>query len=103
MLSLVLPDAHNLGYQDSRYLVVNKLNGRRVTRLADLLEAIKHPVEGFHILEFRDGDSMQRMVLDAGETEAATRRVLQRYGIEKDHVIASPPLVLKAGVASNGK
>ena len=102
VLSLVLPDAHNLGYQDSRYLVVNKLNGRRVTRLADLLEAIKHPVEGFHILEFRDGDSMQRMVLDAGETEAATRRVLQRYGIEKDHVIASPPLVLKAGVASNG-
>ncbi len=100
ILSLVLPDPHNLGYQDFRYLVVNKLNGRKVTRLADLLEAMKLPVEGFHILEFRQGDSMQRMVLNAAETEAATRRVLERYGIEKDHVIAQPGASSEASAAS---
>ena len=91
ILSLIMPDPVNIGYQDARYLIIDKLNGRKVRTLQDLIAAKEVPKDGFHLLEFREGDSLQRMILDAGETDAATERVLQRYGIQKDRSIASPP------------
>jgi hypothetical protein len=30
------------------------------------------------------------LILDAGEMDASTQRVLQRYGIEKDRSLAAP-------------
>ena len=90
ILSLVLPDPYNIGYQETRYLIVEKLNGKNVHTLHDLIIARETPQNGFHILEFREGDSLSRMVLDAGQMEATTQRVLQRYGIEKDRSLAVP-------------
>ena len=81
VLSQVLPDAFNLGYQESRYVVVDKVNGKRVSKIADLEAAFEQPKDGFHVLEFAKGDSLQRIVLDASQTGAATQRVLRRYGI----------------------
>jgi hypothetical protein len=88
ILSSVLPDAVNLGYQDARYMMVDKLNGQPIRRLADLVAAKDKSTNGFHVLEFHAGDSISRLVLDASDTEAATKRVLQRYGIDRDYVIA---------------
>jgi hypothetical protein len=88
ILSLVLPDIYNLGYQDVRNLVLERVNGRRVSSLSDLTAAIDHAREGFHLLEFMKGDSLQRIVLDAQQLDAATRRVQEVYGIERDRVIA---------------
>jgi hypothetical protein len=90
VLSAVLPDPSNIGNQDARFLIVDKFNGKDVRTLQDLLAAKNAPQDGFHIIEFREGDSLRRMVLDAGEVDAATERVLQRYGIQKDRVLASP-------------
>jgi hypothetical protein len=90
ILSLVLPDPYNIGYQETRYLIVEKLNGKKVHTLHDLIVAKETPQEGFHILEFREGDSLRRMVLDAGQIQATTDRVLERYGIEKDRYLAVP-------------
>lgn len=90
ILSLVLPDPYNIGYQETRYLIVDKLNGKNVHTLHDLIIAKESPQNGFHVLEFREGDSLSRMVLDAGQMEATTQRVLQRYGIEKDRSLAVP-------------
>jgi hypothetical protein len=43
---------------------------------------LEKPVNGFHIIEFVQSDSLRRMVVAAGETEQeATARVLKRYGI----------------------
>jgi hypothetical protein len=82
MLSQVLPDPYNIGYQDQKWLVINKVNGQRVNRLPELREALQKPVDGFHVLEFVKGDSLQRMVVAAGDTDKeATARVLKRYGI----------------------
>jgi hypothetical protein len=85
----VLPDVYNLGYQDVRSLVVERVNGQRISRLPDLEKALQNPTNGFHIFEFQKGETWQRLVLDAQELETATRRVLQRYGIEKDHVYSA--------------
>jgi hypothetical protein len=91
LLSHVLPDAYNIGYQDQKYLVLQKANGQRVSRLPELREALQRPVNGFHVLEFVHGDSLCRMVLAAGDAEReATARVLQQYGIEQAFRFATP-------------
>lgn len=86
ILSVVLPDPYNLGYQDYRYVAVNRVNGEKIARLADVYRALEKPLNGFHVVDFDFNDSLQRLVLDADKAEAATQRVLKRYGIEKDHV-----------------
>jgi PDZ domain len=80
----VLPDAFNIGYQEQKCLVVDKVNGRPISRLAELREALDKPVKGFHIIELVQSDSLRRIVLSAGESEKeATARILKRYGIDE--------------------
>ena len=90
VLSNVLPDSFNLGYQDVRLLVLDTVNGRKISHLADLEAALESPVDGFHVIEYMRGDSTRKMVLDASTAAAATRRVLERYGIDQDRVIHKP-------------
>jgi hypothetical protein len=83
-MSQVLPDAFNIGYQEQRGLVVDKINGQRISRLDQVREALEKPVNGFHIIELAQSDSLRRIVIAAGDTEKqATARVLQRYGIDE--------------------
>jgi hypothetical protein len=88
LLSMVLADPINLGYQDYRYMVVESVNGRKINYLHELHSALEHPVDGFHVFEFEPGSTVSRIVLNASQTEAATQRVLQRYGIASDHLFA---------------
>jgi hypothetical protein len=87
ILSGVLPDDYNLGYQETRLLVVDKVNGRTISRLNDMEAALRTPQNGFHVIEYMRGDSLRKMVLDAENAPAATRRVLERYGIDQDRSI----------------
>jgi hypothetical protein len=91
VLSSILPDPLNLGYQDMRNLIVERINGRRVSRLAELQEALATPQAGFHMLEFAVGETLQRIVLDASQLEESTRRVLSRYGIERALELRASP------------
>ncbi len=83
VLSSILPDKFNLGYQDARYLVLESINGRKIRTIRDVVEARKHPKDGFHVVVFQKGDSLSRIILDATEADAATRRVSERYGINE--------------------
>jgi len=88
ILSQVMPDPFNIGYQDQRYLVVDKVNGQPISRLADLQKALQKPVDGYHIIDFVRSDSLNRMVIEAGDAEMqATARVVKRYGITKPSVV----------------
>jgi hypothetical protein len=87
ILSQVLPDFFNLGYHDLRNLVLERLNQQPVHSLADLVAALGQASDGFHVFDFMKGDSLQRVVLDAHQLEAATRRVQQVYGIQQDRVL----------------
>jgi hypothetical protein len=89
ILSQVLPDPYNIGYQDQRYQVLQKVNGRRVNTLAEVREALNHPTDKYHVLDFLAGESAQRIVIAAdGADRAATQRVLQRFGIGEEYFIA---------------
>jgi hypothetical protein len=90
VLSTVLPDPVNIGYQEIRFLIVDKFNGKTIHTLADIIAAKDQPKDGFHLVEFREGDSLRRMILDATEMDAATVRVLERYGIQKDRLLFTP-------------
>ena len=84
ILSQVLPDAFNLGYQEQRGFAVDKVNGQRVTSLTELRDALKHPTDKFHVIDFLPNESLQRIVFAAGDAEReATQRILERFGITK--------------------
>ena len=89
VLSQVLPDVYNLGYQEARTLILERVNGQPISRLPDLEKALKNSTNEYHIFEFQKGETWQRVVLDAKDLETATQRVLQRYGVEKDHVFST--------------
>lgn len=89
LLSAVLPDTVNLGYQDFRYIVLDKVNGKPVSSISDLAKALTTPQNGFHIFEFTDGSSVQKIVLDASEAQKSQRRILDNYGLMSDRLIVS--------------
>ena len=81
ILMQVLPDSYNIGYQKLANLAVHRVNGRTVDSVADLEEAFQHPEDGFHTVTFYPNQEWAEVVLDAGEFEEATKRVLAIYSI----------------------
>jgi S1-C subfamily serine protease len=80
LLSSVLPDSCNLGYQDLRDLIVTSVNGVRVGSLDDLRRAFATPPDGFHVVEFVPGQGPTRIVLDVAAVAAAAERIRSLYG-----------------------
>lgn len=81
VLSLVIPDPFNLGYQNLRWLVVDKFNGRKISSIADIRAAMKKPIDGFHEIGFMKGWSTEHVVLDAAKEPEATQRIMNHYRI----------------------
>lgn len=80
-LSQVLPDPINIDYHDLRYLPLERVNGRPIRVLKDIVEAMTKPTGQIHLFEFTQGLGMNRLVLDAATLPAANARILKRYGI----------------------
>lgn len=93
----ILPDPVNLGYQDLRLVVVDECNGMKISSLRDIEKAVEQSKDGFHRFRFTKGDAIQRAVLDAQEAKASSARILPRYGILKDRYIAEPSAPLAPG------
>jgi hypothetical protein len=82
LLTSVLPDAANLGYQDLHDLIVERVNGRPIGSLSDLRAAVASPQGGFQVVEFLAGQGAGRIVLDAAETKASEARIERAYGVD---------------------
>jgi hypothetical protein len=102
LLSTVLPDPVNVGYQDARLLVVDRINGHRISTLADVVEALKDPKDGVHRVEFMKGDTLQSLLLDAASMDQATQRVIRRYGLPAAQRITGPTAQQKAQGTKSG-
>ena len=107
LLSSVLPDAANLGYEELRDLIVAKVNGRPIGRLDDLRTAVASPERSFHVVEFLPGQGGQRIVLDVEEARASVARLHDAYGVEKMDSAAPEPSAsgrsVSGGVDSAGE
>jgi S1-C subfamily serine protease len=82
LLSTVLPDPANLGYQDLHDLLVEKVNGRAIGSLDDLRQALASPQGPFHVIELLPGQGARRVVLDVKEAQASAARLAAAYGVE---------------------
>jgi S1-C subfamily serine protease len=79
VLTQVLPANTTIGYDDINYLCVRKVNGKEVKSLADLAEAVKHPVDGFITIETEEDP--KQIALDAKQVEAEAEALKQNYGL----------------------
>jgi hypothetical protein len=91
LLTSVLPDAANLGYEGLHDLIVERVNGRTIGDLADLRAAFAEPRGGFHVVELLPGQGTERIVLDAAEAAAAGPRLREVYGVDRLDSQRPPP------------
>ena len=80
ILSQVLPANSTIGYDDLAYLTVKKVNGKEITSLDQLAEAVKQPVEGGFIKIETEEDPKQ-IELDAAQVAAEAPALQENYGI----------------------
>jgi len=65
-----------------RNLAVERVNGKRILGLEDLIAAIESNTDPFHVIEF---SNMHRLgVLDRAAADAAQKEILARYGVPRD-------------------
>jgi len=81
LLSYVLPDPYNMGYHALNNLRVTEVNGRPVDSIADVVEALESPVDGYHVFGLQPNGTCHEIVLDAATFSEATERILGNYNI----------------------
>jgi hypothetical protein len=96
VLSGVLPARVNLGYEMLHDVVLDEVNGVKIGKMADLVAALKTPVNGFDIFKFAPAEAREEAVLDASELDDANQEIMTRFHIPTDHVINPPPATAAA-------
>jgi S1-C subfamily serine protease len=92
VVSSVLPDRYNLGYHEIANVVVRSVNGHRVDSVAALVEALRRPEAGFHVIALHPNRQRAEIVLDAASFEAANERILAAYGLPASMRLRRGPL-----------
>jgi hypothetical protein len=98
VLSQVLPNEVNIGYEGLRNAVLDEVNGVKIKQISDLVTALKSPVNGFDVFKFAPGEPIQLAVLDATQVDQANEQIMARYHIPSDHLIN--PAVEEASVVT---
>ncbi|CAN5652452.1 PDZ domain-containing protein [soil metagenome] len=80
ILSQVLPSNSTLGYEDVAYLTVEKVNDREIKSLADLAEAVKHPLEGGFV-KIETAEDPKQLALDLAQVAAEAPLLRQNYSL----------------------
>lgn len=81
LLSKVLADEINLGYHDIDNVIIEKVNGREVAGMAELVRAVEENREPFHIFE---DDSGNKIILKRDMVERYSARILETYKVKGD-------------------
>jgi S1-C subfamily serine protease len=79
VLTQVLPANSTIGYDELAYLTVTKVNGKQMNSLADLAEAVKHPLDGF--IKIETEEDPKQIELEAAQVEAEAAALQQNYGL----------------------
>jgi hypothetical protein len=97
VLAQVLPHPANIGYEGLRNIVLDEVNGVKISRIDDVYTALKTPVDGFDVFRFEAGEAVREMVLDASNLDEANQQIMARYHIPEDHHLTSEgaPVVQK--------
>lgn len=100
VLTAVLPSPYNLGYQDLREEVVERINGRTIGGIPDVVAALAAPLSGFHVFDLARDSTRGQVVLDAATFAAATAEILELYGVPAAVRLPATPLPPGGGECS---
>lgn len=86
IVSHVLAHPVNQGYHDIRGGIVDKVNGKHIREMADVVRALRKSVGGLHVIEFDQSlyTFGSTVALKAADVERATKEILATYGVTKD-------------------
>ena len=83
LVTQVLPDPLNIGYQELSNAIVLRVNGRYINRLIDVKDAFLFPQKDFHRIDFLPGAERLSVVFPAAELEKSNRRIKNNFRIPK--------------------
>ncbi len=78
-ISHILSAPSTIGYDQLSYLIVEKVNDHVIKSIANLNEALKTPINGFHKIEVSDDPNV--FFVDAHTAEADTAALSKQYSI----------------------
>jgi hypothetical protein len=81
IISTVLASPYNLDYQELKDVVVERVNGRPIGKIEDVVEALKSPDGKFQVITLSPESARDEIVLDAATLESATAAILEAYGV----------------------
>ncbi len=81
VLQKVLADRVNQGYHDVEMLVIDRVQGRNIRHLKDLIRSVEKSKDEFVRFESSDGHVI---VLEREQVEQSNNGILQRYGVPFD-------------------
>jgi len=79
ILTRVLPDESNVGFDQLSMLEVTELNDQPIKSFEDFEQALETPLDGFHKIQF--ADSPHVIYLDAETAESRDEAIRQAYGL----------------------
>jgi PDZ domain-containing protein len=92
MISSVLPSSYNVGYQELRDVVIERVNEREIGKIEDVVAALAHPLDGYHVFELSADSPRDQVVLEASDLDAATAAILEEYSIPAAQRMRGEPL-----------
>ncbi len=85
LISHVLPHDINTGYDKENNLIVEKVNGKPISEMKDLIEAFKSPLGVYHVIEIDDHAWFgTKIVFDATKAAQATSEIMTEFKIPSD-------------------
>lgn len=81
VLSFVLADKSNVGYQYVKYQPIIRANGLKLKNLRQLINIIEKHHDKYLVLQFRN---KAKLVVDLAKQRKATAKILKRYRISSD-------------------
>jgi hypothetical protein len=91
LLTKVLADEINLGYHDTDNVIIEKVNGVKISSMKHLVELFEKNTGLYHTIE---DDTGKKIILRKDKVDKYSSRILQTYRIDSDR---SADLKLKAG------
>jgi len=82
VLASVLPDAVNANVTIRGRALVDQINGKRIEKLEDVVEALENSTNAYDVVEFLPHNSFES--LEHAEVTKANPRILKTYGIAND-------------------
>ena len=83
LVTQVIPDAINIGYQNLSNAVVLKINDQPIHSLIDVSEAFLKPKNEFHRIDFLPGSERMSAILPEEKLKESNQRIKNNYRIPK--------------------